>query len=152
MGSIGWLATALRGPRRGELTEPVWLMYDASQLAPSRMKNEAGRLGVDGIVGANPHLIAHGTDAVEVCVVDAAVRRTGSREREGRGSRAQVVIPVAGDTRGTTASFTAPQPGGGGGTAQQQFVDGKLPHELGTAETVYRAIRRPGWAASWAAS
>ncbi len=88
MGIVGGLATALRGIARGELTEYTQLMYDARQLAMSRMKREADQLGADGIVGVDFQIVHHGTDIMEVWAVGTAVKYTGQTG----GSTAQVVM------------------------------------------------------------
>jgi uncharacterized protein YbjQ (UPF0145 family) len=113
MGIVGGLATALRGLGRGELTEYTQLMYDARQLALSRMKHEADQLGADGIVGVDFQVIHHGTDVMEVWAVGTAVKYAGQPEGQGSGSRAQVVLPVGGQAPAPTAAYVAPAPPGG---------------------------------------
>ena len=89
MGITGGIATALRGLARGELTEYTELMYDARQLALSRMKREADELGADGVVGVDFEVIHHGTDVMEVWAVGTAVKQTG---QSAQGSQAQVMV------------------------------------------------------------
>ncbi len=105
MGIVGGLATALRGLARGELTEYTQLMYDARQLAMSRMKREADQLGAEGVVGVDFQIVQHGTDILEIWAVGTAVKYVG-QPAGGGASRAQVVLNVGG---GATPSYPTAQ-------------------------------------------
>ena len=105
MGITGGIATALRGLARGELTEYTELMYDARQLALSRMKREADELGADGVVGVDFEVIHHGTDVMEVWAVGTAVKQTGQQmEAEG------VKVVISTDSGGRTTARVEPLP------------------------------------------
>ena len=111
MGVTGGIATALRGLARGELTEYTQLMYDARQLAMSRMKREADQLGAEGIVGVDFEIVHHGTDIMEIWAVGTAIKYVG-QPTGGSGSRAQVVLNVGASSGSTypAAQMVTPLP------------------------------------------
>ncbi|MCI0182688.1 MAG: heavy metal-binding domain-containing protein [Acidibacillus sp.] len=88
MGVTGGLATAFRGLVRGELKEYTQLMYDARELALTRMRKEAARIGADGIVGVKLEITHHG-DIMEVTAIGTAIKREATPPGH---SHAQVVI------------------------------------------------------------
>ncbi|MDA8065528.1 MAG: heavy metal-binding domain-containing protein [Thermaerobacter sp.] len=105
MGVTGGIATALRGLARGELTEYTELMYDARQLALSRMKREADELGADGVVGVDFQIVHHGTDVMEVWAVGTAVKQTG---QPAQSSQAQVIVSAGSPSQSTAQMITPP--------------------------------------------
>ncbi|PWI54171.1 YbjQ family protein [Sulfoacidibacillus thermotolerans] len=88
MGVTGGLATAFRGLVRGELKEYTQLMYDARELALTRMRKEAARIGADGIVGVKLEITHHG-DIMEVTAIGTAIKKDPALQV---GTTAQVVI------------------------------------------------------------
>ena len=90
----GWLAT-MKGAFRGEVADVTRLMYEARELAISRMQAEADALGADGIIGTDLKIeYIHGGEWMEVTAIGTAIKYTGSRAGD-RGS-AQVVLDVGG--------------------------------------------------------
>src|SRR2546421_1157084 len=89
----GWLAN-IKGAFRGEVADVTRLMYEARELAISRMQAEADTLGADGIIGTNLKIeYIHGGEWMEVTAIGTAIKYTGVRQAE-RGS-AQVVLDVS---------------------------------------------------------
>lgn len=91
----GWLA-GLKGSFRGEVGDVSRLMYDARELALSRMQAEADALGADGVVGVDLKIeYIHEGEWMEVTAVGTAVKYVGDAAGR-RGSQAQVVLDVSG--------------------------------------------------------
>jgi uncharacterized protein YbjQ (UPF0145 family) len=89
----GWLAN-IKGAFRGEVADVTRLMYEARELAISRMQAEADALGADGIIGTDLKIeYIHGGEWMEVTAIGTAVRYVGDRAGD-RGS-AQVVLDVS---------------------------------------------------------
>jgi uncharacterized protein YbjQ (UPF0145 family) len=96
----GWLAN-IKGAFRGEVADVTKLMYEARELAISRMQAEADALGADGIVGTNLRIdYIHGGEWMDVTAIGTAIKYVGPSAGD-RGS-AQVVLDVSQRDRGRT--------------------------------------------------
>ena len=85
-----WLA-GLKGAFRGEVQDVSRLMYDARELALSRMQAEADALGADGVVGVDLKIeYMNNGEWMEVTAVGTAIRYTGASAQ----GTAQVVLDV----------------------------------------------------------
>ena len=94
----GWLAN-IKGAFRGEVVDVTRLMYEARELAITRMQAEADLLGADGIIGTDLKIeYIHGGEWMEVTSIGTAIRYVGDRAGD-RGS-AQVVLDVGAGTPG----------------------------------------------------
>lgn len=88
----GWLAN-IKGAFRGEVADVTRLMYDARELAITRMQAEADLLGADGIIGTELKIeYIHGGEWMEVTSIGTAIKYVGAQAGD-RGS-AQVVLGV----------------------------------------------------------
>lgn len=88
----GWLAN-LKGAFRGEVGDVTKLMYDARELALTRMQEEADALGADGIIGVDLKIeYMHEGEWMEVTAVGTAIKYVGSQAGD-RGI-GQVVLDV----------------------------------------------------------
>jgi uncharacterized protein YbjQ (UPF0145 family) len=92
MGFIGGVASGIKGLQKGEIPQITELMYNAREMALSRMKEEAAKLGADGIVGVKLKIEYMAGDWMEVTAVGTAVKYTGKTPKS-NGSAA-VVLPV----------------------------------------------------------
>jgi uncharacterized protein YbjQ (UPF0145 family) len=89
----GWLAN-IKGAFRGEVADVTRLMYEARELAISRMQAEADALGADGIIGTDLKIeYIHGGEWMEVTAIGTAIKYVGTHAGD-RGS-AQVVLDVS---------------------------------------------------------
>ncbi len=89
MGTVGGFLAGLKGMIRGEVEQYSRLMYEARELALSRMQAEADALGADGVVAVKLNIeYMHGNEWMEVTAIGTAVKYAGNPE----GSRGQVVI------------------------------------------------------------
>jgi uncharacterized protein YbjQ (UPF0145 family) len=89
MGAVGGFLAGLKGIVRGEVEQYSRLMYEARELALSRMQAEADALGADGVVAVKLNIeYMHGNEWMEVTAVGTAVKHVGSPE----GSKGQVVL------------------------------------------------------------
>ena len=90
----GWVAQ-LKGAFRGEVGDVSRLMYDARELALSRMQAEADALGADGVVGVDLKIeYLHDGEWMEVTAIGTAVKYVGEAAGASN-SRAQVVLDVS---------------------------------------------------------
>ena len=75
---------------RGEVEQYSRLMYEARELALSRMQAEADALGADGVVAVKLNIeYMHGNEWMEVTAIGTAVKFTGAPHNQ-----AQVTLPV----------------------------------------------------------
>ncbi len=89
MGTVGGFLAGLKGMIRGEVEQYSRLMYEARELALSRMQAEADALGADGVVAVKLNIeYMHGNEWMEVTAIGTAVKHVGNPE----GSSGQVVI------------------------------------------------------------
>src|SRR5207237_8581735 len=79
MGAIkNWLV-GIKGNFQGELKEYSQLMYQARELALSRMQFEADQLGADGVIGVDIKVeFMHNGEGMEVTALGTALRWVGS--------------------------------------------------------------------------
>ena len=79
MGAIrNWLV-GIKANFQGEIKEYSQLMYQARELALSRMQFEADQLGADGVIGVDINVeFLHNNEWMEVTAVGTAVRYVGS--------------------------------------------------------------------------
>jgi len=79
MGAIrNWLV-GIKGNFQGELREYSQLMYQARELALSRMQFEADQLGADGVIGVDIKVeFMHNNEWMEVTAIGTAVRYVGT--------------------------------------------------------------------------
>ncbi|MBX5450220.1 YbjQ family protein [Thermogemmatispora sp.] len=95
MGAIrNWLA-GIKSHFQGELKEYTQLMYQARELALSRMQFEADQLGADGVIGVDIQVqYLHNGEWMEVTAIGTAVRWVGSGPNMPPTGQGRVVIPV----------------------------------------------------------
>src|SRR2546421_5938945 len=91
MGAVGGFLANLKGIMRGEVEQYSRLMYEARELALTRMQAEADDLGADGVVGVELKIdYMHDGEWMEVTAIGTAIKKVAATP-EGRG---QVVIDV----------------------------------------------------------
>ncbi len=78
MGAVrNWLV-GVKGNFQGELKEYSQLMYQARELALSRMQFEADQLGADGVIGVDIKVeFLHNNEWMEVTAIGTAIRYVG---------------------------------------------------------------------------
>lgn len=91
MGIAGGIASGIKGMQKGEIPQITELMYNAREMALGRMKEEATKVGADGIIGVKLK-IDYMSNWMEVTAVGTAVKYTGKTPKASGG--ATVVIPV----------------------------------------------------------
>jgi len=79
MGAIrNWMA-GIKSNFQGEIKEYSQLMYQARELALSRMQFEADQLGADGVIGVDINVeFLHNNEWMEVTAIGTAVRYVGN--------------------------------------------------------------------------
>ena len=78
MGAVGGFMAGIKGAAGGEVSQYTKLMYDARELALSRMEAEADKLGADGVIGVDLKIESiHGNEWMEITAVGTAVKYTG---------------------------------------------------------------------------
>ena len=83
MGAIGGFLSGLKGMMRGEVEQYSRLMYEARELALSRMQAEADALGADGVVAVKLNIeYMHGNEWMEVTAIGTAVKRIGPAQNQ----------------------------------------------------------------------
>ncbi len=88
MGVAGGFLAGLKGIVRGEVDQYSRLMYEARELALSRMQAEADALGADGVVAVKLNIeYMHNGEWMEVTAIGTAIKHVGGHESQG-----QVVI------------------------------------------------------------
>jgi uncharacterized protein YbjQ (UPF0145 family) len=93
----GWLAN-IKGAFRGEVVDVTRLMYEARELAITRMQDEADALGADGIIGTELKIeYIHGGEWMEVTAIGTAIKYVGVQP--GESNSARVVLDVSEGTR-----------------------------------------------------
>ena len=88
-------AASLKGMARGEVQEYTKLLYEARELAISRMQEEATELSADGVIGVNISIEdMHGGSWLHVMAIGTAVRRKAGYDPSGGSEepRANVVV------------------------------------------------------------
>lgn len=82
MGAVGGIAGSLKGLTKGEIPQFTEIMYNAREMALGRMKEEADKLGADGVVGVKLDIRNYspsGTE-LEIIAVGTAVKYTGKTD------------------------------------------------------------------------
>ncbi len=92
MGFVGGIASGIKGLQKGEVPQITELMYNAREMALSRMKEEASKLGADGIIGVKLKIEYMQSNWMEVTAIGTAVKYTGKTPKSGGGPT--VVLPV----------------------------------------------------------
>ena len=94
MGVVGGLGGALKGMTKGEIPQFTQIMYDARELALGRMKDEATKLGADGVVEVKLNIQYQG-EVMEITAIGTAVKHVGTDSTTGgAGQKPSVVLPV----------------------------------------------------------
>jgi uncharacterized protein YbjQ (UPF0145 family) len=95
MGAIrNWLV-GVKSSFQGELREYSQLMYQARELALSRMQFEADQLGADGVIGVDIKIeFMHNNEWMEVTAVGTAIRWVGTGTNMPPTGQGRVTIPV----------------------------------------------------------
>jgi uncharacterized protein YbjQ (UPF0145 family) len=95
MGAVrNWLV-GIKGNFQGELKEYSELMYQARELALSRMQFEADQLGADGVIGVDMKVeFMHNNEWMEVTAIGTAVRYVGGGPNLPPTGHGRVVIPT----------------------------------------------------------
>ena len=95
IGVAGGLGAAMKGMSKGEVPQITELLYNARELALTRMKKEAEDLGADGIVEVKLKLeYMGGGGELEVTAIGTAVRKSGAGSGTGPKSKLGMVLPV----------------------------------------------------------
>lgn len=96
MGAIrNWLV-GIRANFQGELKEYSELMYQARELALSRMQFEADQLGADGVIGVDIKVeFLHNNEWMEVTAIGTAIRYVGHGSGLPPTNQGRVVIPTS---------------------------------------------------------
>ncbi len=92
MGFVGGIASGLKGLQKGEIPQITELMYNAREMALGRMKEEAAKLGADGIIGVKLKIEYMSGNWMEVTAIGTAVKYTNKTPKSNGG--AAVVLPV----------------------------------------------------------
>jgi uncharacterized protein YbjQ (UPF0145 family) len=90
MGVAGGVGSAMKGMTKGEIPQITELMYNARELALGRMKDEAEKLGADGVVEVKLNIIPMG-GWMEITAIGTAIKYVGIKAQ---GSKPTVVLPV----------------------------------------------------------
>src|SRR5579871_992617 len=95
MGAVrNWLV-GIKGNFQGELKEYSELMYQARELALSRMQFEADQLGADGVIGVDIKVeFMLNNEWMEVTAIGTAVRYVGSGPNMPPVNQGRVTIPA----------------------------------------------------------
>jgi uncharacterized protein YbjQ (UPF0145 family) len=95
MGAVRNWIVGIKGNFQGELKEYSELMYQARELAISRMQFEADQLGADGVIGADIKVeFMHNNEWMEVTAIGTAIRYVGSGPNRPPTNQGHVVIPT----------------------------------------------------------
>ena len=95
MGAVrNWLV-GIKSNFQGELREYTELMYQARELALSRMQFEADQLGADGVIGVDIKVeFLHNNEWMEVTAIGTAIRWVGSGPNMPPTGQGRVTIPA----------------------------------------------------------
>jgi uncharacterized protein YbjQ (UPF0145 family) len=95
MGAVrNWLV-GVKSTFQGELKEYSELMYQARELALSRMQFEADQLGADGVIGVDIKVeFMHNGEWMEVTAIGTAIRWVGSGPNMPPTGQGKVFIPA----------------------------------------------------------
>ena len=92
MGVVGGLGSAVKGMAKGEVPQITELMYNAREMALGRMKEEAAKLGADGVVEVKLNLIPMGS-WMEVTAIGTAIKYVGGKGI-GSAGKPTIVLPL----------------------------------------------------------
>lgn len=92
MGIAGGLGGALKGMTKGEIPQYTELMYNARELALGRMKEEAEKMGADGVVEVKLNVQYMG-EIMEITAIGTAIKYIGTN-KSAIGQKPTVVLPV----------------------------------------------------------
>lgn len=92
MGFVGGLGSSLKGMAKGEIPQITELMYNARELALGRMKDEAEKLGADGVVEVKLNVIPMG-NWMEITAIGTAIKYTGTGKGSS-GNKPTIVLPI----------------------------------------------------------
>lgn len=92
MGVVGGLGSAMKGMSKGEVPQITELMYNARELALGRMKDEAAKLGADGVVEVKLSVIPMGS-WMEVTAIGTAVKYVGTKGGSSS-NKPTIVLPL----------------------------------------------------------
>ncbi|MEO8971274.1 MAG: YbjQ family protein [Ktedonobacteraceae bacterium] len=95
MGAMrNWLV-GIKGNFKGELKEYSEVMYQARELALSRMQFEADQLGADGVIGVDIKVeYMHNGEWMEITAIGTAIRYVGGGPNMPPTGRGSVTIPA----------------------------------------------------------
>lgn len=80
MGFVGGLMGSLKGMTKGEIPQYTELMYNAREMALGRMRQEAEKLGADGVVGVKLNIsYMRNGEEMEIVAIGTAVKYTGNK-------------------------------------------------------------------------
>ena len=92
MGFVGGVGSSLKGMAKGEIPQITELMYNARELALGRMKDEAEKLGADGVVEVKLNVIPMG-NWMEITAIGTAIRYAGTGKGSS-GNKPTIVLPI----------------------------------------------------------
>ena len=92
MGFVGGVGSSLKGMAKGEIPQITELMYNARELALGRMKDEAEKLGADGVVEVKLNVIPMG-NWMEITAIGTAIKYTGT-SKGSSGNKPTIVLPI----------------------------------------------------------
>ncbi len=92
MGFVGGVGSSLKGMAKGEIPQITELMYNARELALGRMKDEAEKLGADGVVEVKLNVIPMG-NWMEITAIGTAIKYIGTG-KGGSGNKPTIVLPI----------------------------------------------------------
>src|SRR6266446_5552625 len=95
MGAVrNWLA-GFKGNFQGEIKEYSQVMYQARELALSRMQFEADQLGADGVIGVDIKVeFLHNSEWMEVTAIGTAIRWVGGGPNMPPTGQGRVTVPA----------------------------------------------------------
>ena len=97
MGVVGGLGSSLKGMAKGEVPQITELMYNARELALGRMKDEATKLGADGVVEVQLSVIPMGS-WMDVTAIGTAVKYVGAKDsgntKQNSATKPTIVLPL----------------------------------------------------------
>ena len=93
MGVSGGIGSAVKGMTKGEVPQITELMYNARELALGRMKDEAEKLGADGVVEVKLNIIPMG-GWMEVTAIGTAIKYVGQGKGSSSGNKPTIVLPI----------------------------------------------------------
>ncbi len=93
MGFVGGVGSSLKGMAKGEIPQITELMYNARELALGRMKDEAEKLGADGVVEVKLNVVPMG-NWMEITAIGTAIRYVGVKKGDSGNKPPTIVLPI----------------------------------------------------------